>query len=87
MAHLCLIRIGPPPAVRINPLWVLDHQGIVEAVIWATVLAGAGSALPITLGRRRVAVIVLWVLATAAALAFFSDRLLIIGRILLSRAG
>lgn len=85
-AHLCLVRVGPPPAIRIDALWVLDHQAFVERGLWALAAAGLGSAVPMLLGRRRLAVLVLWGLAAAVAVKFFSDRLPIIASVVLDRA-
>ena len=83
---MCLFRLGPPPAIRIDDLWVLANESTVEAAVRGVFLAVVGSVLPILRGRRRLALVVLWALAAAVAAKSFSDRLPIIASVLLEHA-
>ena len=81
-----LAAIGRPPAVRIDALWVSEHQGVVELCLSGTGMALVGALLALLARRQRVAVALLWIFAIVAAASMFSDRTTIIARVLIEHA-
>ena len=82
----CLYLIGPPPALRIDALWVNDHRREVTLIVAALGVALAATPAGLLSGRRRVPLLVLWLGAIALALGCVAERVVIIGRVLLDHA-
>jgi hypothetical protein len=81
-----LAVIGPPPAVRIDALWVNDQRLSVQLGLAGLALAGVASLLLLVMRRHRLPLAVLWMIAAGAAVVFFSDRIPLIARVLLRHA-
>jgi ATP-dependent HslUV protease subunit HslV len=76
---LALLHIlGPPPALRIDPLWVNDHKTLVQVMALLAAAALALTILSLPIRRARWITLALWIAASAAAWTLFSDRLAIV---------
>lgn len=82
----CLDRIGPPPAIRLDALWVQQHIHLVRVMIAALAVALTATVALIFSTRGRAIAVVLWVLAGIAAIWLFDDRLWIIARVVVQHA-
>lgn len=86
LALRCLDLIGPPPAVRLDALWVHQHVHLVRIMLTSLAAAAAATGLLIFSKRGRVIAVMLWVLAIAAAIWLFDDRLWIIAGVVVRHA-
>jgi len=77
-----LHRLGPPPMIRIDALWVRDHRTIVMAIVAALAAAVACSILPGGSARHRPALLNLWLLAVVVALLCYRARIVIVVEVL-----
>jgi hypothetical protein len=77
---------GPPPAVRVDALWVNAHRLEVWSCLASIGLAIAGTTLAFAARRCRLPATGLWLVAGAAAFGLFSDRLPLIVRVLLEHS-
>ena len=81
-----LALTGPPPAVRVDALWVNDHRLEARTCLAGLALAVAATLLLLALRRYRVPLVILWVIALAAGAWLFSDRIPLIARVILNHA-
>ena len=72
---VCLSRIGPPPPVHVDTLWVAGHERGIHLCLLSLGAAAAVSVFSVIVSKRRWVVAVLWALAGAVTAAFFSDRI------------
>jgi len=77
---------GPPPSVRVDALWVNGHRPEVWSCLAGIGLAIAGTLLVFILRRFRLPAAGLWLVASAAAVGLFSDRIPLIVRVLLEHS-
>ena len=82
----CLDRIGPPPRIRIDALWVKGHEATVHVMVLAGLAAAISAGLVIMLRRGQVIVIAMWIAAIIAIGLMFWDRLPIILRVIIRHA-
>lgn len=86
-ALACLAAIGPPPWLRIDPLWVNSHRAAIELLLVCLVTGLVFSLLGLARRSSRLASVVVVLLFMTAGVMLFSDRLTIIGRVLISHLG
>ena len=85
-ALVSLSLTGPPPPVRVDALWVNGHRLEVWSCLAGIGLAIAGTLLVFGLRRCRLPAAGLWLVASAAAVGLFSDRIPLIVRVLLEHS-
>ncbi|MCH8345256.1 MAG: hypothetical protein IH983_14900 [Planctomycetes bacterium] len=74
VAVACLARIGGPPRIGIDSLWLHQHLNEVRVLLASVALVVLASLAMLVLRRRLTAVVVLWLVAVAVSAAFFPDR-------------
>ncbi len=79
----CLERIGPPPGVRVDALWVNEHRVEVRVCLLGLACAVVGMLITIGIKRYRWVSVCSWIAAGAAGAAIFSDRAWIIARVVI----
>ncbi len=82
VAVACLARIGSPPRIGIDSLWLHQHLNEVRMLLASVALAVLASLAMLVLRRRLTAVVGLWLVAAAVSAAFFMDRVETIYRVL-----
>ena len=81
----CLELIGPPPAVRLDLLWVHERRALVYLLLYA-VATSAGATLLTWLVRRGRAVVALaWIGAALLSVNWYAERLIIVARVVADR--
>jgi len=86
LAMRCLDLIGPPPAVRIDALWVNQHAYLVRVMLAALAGAAGATVLLLLTRRGRIPAIGLWAVAAGTSLWLFDDRLWIIFLVVIRHA-
>ncbi len=81
IALVCLAGIGPPPLI-FDDFWVNSHRDTVGMLLASVGLALFASLAALLMGRKRVVVILLWVVAAGLSVTFFGDRLETVYRVL-----
>ncbi len=82
VAVACLARIGGPPRIGIDSLWLHQHLNEVRVLLASVALAVLASLAMLVLRRRLTVVVGLWLVAAAVSAAFFPDRVETIYRVL-----
>lgn len=86
LALNCLERIGPPPALRWDALWVHQHRDVVRFGVISLLAAGIATGMLLLTRRAKWWALLLWLVAIAVAAIRFWDRLPIILRVLIDHA-
>ncbi len=81
-----LAQIGPPPALRVDALWVNEHRQWIHILLGSLIVALIGSGLALLIRQRLLLVTVLWILSLVIGIGFFSDRIPLICRVLFEHA-
>ena len=77
-----LIIVGPPPALRIDALWVRSHLVEVRLAVIGATVACLGTALVVAARSNRRLTAGLW-LGTGAVLVVLAPRVRVIGAVVL----
>ena len=87
LALSCLERIGPPPALRWDALWVHQHRELVRIGILSLLVAAASTVLLVMTRRAKWWALSFWIIAAALAWSGFSDRLPTLIRVVWEHSG
>ena len=82
----CLAKIGPPPAVRVDGLWVQEHGDEVRLCAGGIAVAAAGAVVALVAKRGRWWAALLWGMAGVITAAWFSDAVGVIATVLWAHA-
>jgi len=81
-----LARIGPPPALRIDALWVNEHQQWIRVLLGSLIVALIATGFAVLMRQRLLLLAIFWILAVVIGIRFFSDRIPIIMQVLFDHA-
>ena len=81
-----LVKIGPPPTLRIDALWVHNHRPGIKLLVGSLCVAACATVFGLVLRQRIMIHTLLWIAAVVIGFMFFSDRIPIIAQVLLEHS-